>query len=71
MTTRVRLLKVAVQPVFVLDDGEHLREKPGAVVEVPGGSWRDFATTSFGASDLAAVQAEYDASQSGDGDGGE
>lgn len=46
--SRLRLLKVIVQPVFVVDDGEHLTEQTAEPVVVPSGGWDDFAA-GFGA----------------------
>ncbi len=45
--TKLRLLKVIVQPVFVLDDGETLIEQAGQPVEVPASEWPTFATGAF------------------------
>ncbi len=45
--TRLRLLKVMVQPVFVLDDGEQLTEMSAQPVAVPPADWPTFATTKF------------------------
>lgn len=45
--TKLRLLKVIVQPVFVLDDGEILTEQVGQAVEVSASEWPTFATGSF------------------------
>jgi len=43
-TNTLRLLKIAVQPVFVLDDGETLSEEtPGQVVNVTPAQWDQFA----------------------------
>lgn len=40
---RLRLLKVVVQPVFVLDDGDTLTEQVADPFTVPAAAWRDFA----------------------------
>lgn len=40
---RLRLLKVLVQPVFVLDDGDTLTEQPADPFTVPAAGWRGFA----------------------------
>lgn len=40
---KLRLLKVVVQPVFVLDDGDSLTEQTADPIVVPGGEWRSFA----------------------------
>lgn len=58
---RVRLLKVIVQPVFVIDDGDELEEVPGQPVTVPGKGWREFGTTALGADDLAQIAEQYGA----------
>jgi hypothetical protein len=44
---RLRLLKVIVQPVFVVDDGEFLTEHTAEPVEVPAAEWPTYATTQF------------------------
>jgi hypothetical protein len=53
---RLRLLKVLVQPVFVLDDGETVREvtQQGAT-EVVGGDWEAWAATAYSADRLAGL----------------
>jgi hypothetical protein len=45
--SRLRLLKVVVQPVFVVDDGDQLREQPAQPVTVSPEDWPTFATTTF------------------------
>lgn len=62
-TPRVRLLKVHVQPVFVIDDGESLEELTGQPIMVSAASWRDFGENSFGPEDLEAIAAQYAAAQ--------
>jgi hypothetical protein len=49
MTTRVRLLKVIVQPVVVIDDGETLTELVGQPATVSAAQWPTYATTEFAA----------------------
>lgn len=44
---RLRLLKVVVQPIFVIDDGESLAEYAADPVVVSPGDWPTFATTAF------------------------
>lgn len=44
---KLRLLKVIVQPVFALDDGETLEERPGEAVTVSPADWPTFATGRF------------------------
>lgn len=40
---KLRLLKVIVQPVFVLDDGDALTEQVAEPFTVNAGAWRGFA----------------------------
>lgn len=46
---RLRLLKVIVQPTFVLDDGETLTELTVQPTTVSPSQWPTFATTEFAA----------------------
>jgi hypothetical protein len=46
---KLRLLKVMVQPVFVVDDGENLAEHTAETVAVAAADWPTFATTTFAA----------------------
>jgi hypothetical protein len=59
--SRLRLLKVVVQPVFVVDDGDQLREQPAQPVTVSPEDWPTFATTTF-AEGMQQLQAQLDAS---------
>ncbi len=43
----LRLLKVIVQPIFVLDDGEHLTEQAAQPLEVSSEEWPTFPTGRF------------------------
>jgi hypothetical protein len=45
--TKLRLVKVIVQPVFVVDDGESLVEQIAQPVNVPAAEWPTFATGRF------------------------
>ncbi len=54
--TKLRLLKVIVQPVFVLDDGETLTEQTGQPVEAPASEWPTFATGTFAEGFVASRQ---------------
>lgn len=47
MNKRLRLLKVIVQPVFVVDDGENLTELSAQPMSVSSTEWPVFATTGF------------------------
>lgn len=44
---KLRLLKVLVQPVFVIDDGENLVERSAEPVAVPATEWPSYATGAF------------------------
>ena len=44
---KLRLLKVMVQPVFAIDDGENLMEQVSDVIAVPAVEWPTYATTQF------------------------
>ena len=46
---KLRLLKVIVQPVFVVDDGENLTEQATDPVVVSAKDWPDYPTTGFAA----------------------
>ncbi len=59
--SRLRLLKVIVQPVFVVDDGEQLIEQPAQPVTVSPQDWPTFATTTF-VEGMQALQADLDGS---------
>jgi hypothetical protein len=37
--SKLRLLKVVVQPVFVIDDGEHLTEQPAEPKAIASSEW--------------------------------
>jgi len=52
---RLRLVKVLVQPVFVVDDGECLEERVGEQKVIPAKEWPDFPAR------LAARAAEAEA----------
>lgn len=62
MSKRLRLLKVIVQPVFVVDDpDEGLSELIAQPIEVPAPEWPTFATGRF-----AEATAELRANIEGD-----
>lgn len=56
--TQLRLLKINVQPVFVLDDGEHLTRQEGSVLEVHPFAWSNFAVSFI--EDIANACKEFD-----------
>ena len=45
--TRLRLLKVVVQPVFAIDDGETLTETTAEPVVVASADWPTYPATRF------------------------
>jgi len=45
--SRLRLLKVMIQAIFVLDDGDELTEMSAQPLAVRAGDWPTFATTRF------------------------
>lgn len=45
MMRKLRLVKVVVQPVFVIDDGETLTELPVEPVLVSGAEWATYIET--------------------------
>ena len=57
---RLRLLKVIVRPVFVIDDGEHLVEQSADPVTISAAAWPTYATTTF-EEGVAQLQARLDA----------
>jgi hypothetical protein len=63
---KLRLLKVFVQPVFVVDDGETLSEMQAEPVVVHAEDWPAYATTQFREA-VNALQAELDASAGSNG----
>lgn len=60
--TTLRLLKVIVQPIFVLDDGEQLTEQTVEPIAVSAAEWPTYATTGF-AEAFAVLRRRYDVSQ--------
>lgn len=57
--SKLRLLKVIVQPVFVVDDGDSLEEQIAQPVNVSPADWPTYATTTF-AEGMAQLQAQLD-----------
>lgn len=47
MTKRLRLVKVIVQPVFVLDDGDTIQEMPHQPIEIPAAEWPTYSGDRF------------------------
>ncbi|HUR85642.1 MAG TPA: hypothetical protein VMY78_09875 [Solirubrobacteraceae bacterium] len=61
MSAQLRLVKVIVQPVFVIDDGEQLTEQVADPVHVSAANWPTYATTTF-AEAVERLQSQLDAS---------
>jgi hypothetical protein len=60
MSRRLRLVKVLVQPVFVLDDGENVEEIEHGAIAIPAAEWPAYSGERFPA-EVAAWQAQLDA----------
>jgi hypothetical protein len=58
--SKLRLVKVAVQPFFVLDDGETITELDHPATVIPASEWPAYSNERFPA-ELAAWQAQLDA----------
>lgn len=57
--SKLRLVKVVVQPHFVLDDGENLAEQMAQPVEVAAKDWPAFSAERFPAM-VAELEAQLD-----------
>jgi hypothetical protein len=44
---KLRLVKVLVQPVFVLDHGDHITEVEHGVVAIPADEWPSYSSERF------------------------
>lgn len=60
MTPQLRLVKVLVQPVFVLDDGENVTEVQHPPVAIPASEWPTYSHQRF-PTELKAWQRQIDA----------
>lgn len=58
MSPRLRLLKVIVQPVFVVDDGTFITEQAAEPFSVAAVEWRSFADADGGFDRAIAAAAE-------------
>lgn len=56
---QVKLVKVLVQPVFVLDHGDHLEEVDHPVVAIPADEWPSYSGERF-PREVAAWQRQLD-----------
>ena len=63
--SKLRLLKVVVQPVFALDDGDQLQELTADAVVVTPAEWPTFATTTF-LKGVEQLEAQIAAQMNGD-----
>jgi hypothetical protein len=57
---RLRLVKVLVQPVFVLDDGENVTEIEHPAIVIPAAEWPTYSGERFPA-EVAAWEATLNA----------
>ncbi len=57
---RLRLVKVVVQPVFVLDDGEQITEVEHGSIAIPAADWPSYSGERFPA-EVEKWQADIDA----------
>lgn len=60
MRARLRLVKVAVQPFFALDDGETITEIDHPATMIPASEWPTYSSERFPA-EVEAWQARIDA----------
>lgn len=65
--SKLRLVKVIVQPVFVLDDGDSIEEIAHPAVVIPASEWPTYSSERF-QREVAAWQAELDRPQGGPDD---
>lgn len=65
MTRQLRLVKVAVQPFFVLDDGETIEEVEHQVTMIPASEWATYSSERF-PREVAEWQARIDADAAAD-----
>jgi hypothetical protein len=56
---QLRLIKVAVQPHFVLDDGENITELEHPVTVIPASEWPTYSSERF-PREVQAWQAQID-----------
>lgn len=61
---KLRLVKVLVQPVFVLDHGSRIEEIEHGAIAIPGADWPAYSGERFPA-EVAAWQAQLDAEAGG------
>jgi len=59
VSRRLRLVKVAVQPFFVLDDGETITEVDHSATMIPAAEWSTYSSERF-PREVAEWQARLD-----------
>jgi len=64
MSRQVRLVKVLVQPVFVLDDGQNISEVPIEEHVIPASQWPTYSSERF-PREVAEWQAQLDDQDAG------
>ncbi len=55
---KLRVLKVLVQPVLVLDNGDTLREVVHPAIEIKGADWSEWAKTAYCDDALEALRTQ-------------
>lgn len=65
---KLRLVKVHVQPVFVLDDGDSITEVEHQPITVPAAEWPTYSSERF-PREVEEWQARIDAESAADGHG--
>lgn len=65
MTSRIRLLRINIEPVFVVDDdvADTLTELVGNPITIQAKDWAEFSVNAFREDDLAAIQVQYEIEQ--------
>ena len=64
--SKLRLVKVIVQPFFVLDDGEVITEVEHPAVVIPASEWGTYSSVRF-PREVAEWEARLDGETSGEG----
>lgn len=60
--SKLRLVKVIVQPVFVLDDGETITEVDHQPIVIPAAEWPTYSSERF-PTEVATWQAQLDGAE--------
>ena len=59
MSPKIRLVKVIVQPVFILDDGDNIIELEHSATVIPASEWPTYSSERF-PREVEAWQAQLD-----------